>query len=322
MTELLPKISIITPSYNQAAFLERTILSIINQNYPNLEYVIVDGGSTDGSIEIIKKYEEHLFYWISEKDKGTYDANNKALKLITGDFWCIVNSDDVLLPNAINAVIDSILANPKEKWFAAGVEYIDEMDIVIGAQDPIRPEPIEGFTFLHGCWISHPAVFLNRDIINEIGFFEKHHLMDMNYWLRMEKAGYSPFIIQHYLSGLRLHRDCKSSDRIKLQEEFLRVFASFVHDNKLDKKRAIRSKTRFNILHYYKLRLFEYLVQRNFKFSLLYLFKVIWIVPRTIFTRWYWGAMKRMIVGFAAGDPLLNQFKPKENKANWSTVDH
>src|SRR5690554_2143132 len=98
---IFPKISIITPSYNQAQFLEKTILSILDQNYPNLEFIIIDGGSTDGSIDIIKKYEDRLTYWVSEKDKGTYDANNKGLEKITGDWWCVVNSDDVLFTNAL-----------------------------------------------------------------------------------------------------------------------------------------------------------------------------------------------------------------------------
>ena len=111
-----PKISIITPSYNQGQFLEQTIVSVLGQNYPNLEYVIIDGGSTDNSVEIIKKYEQHLAYWVSEKDKGQADAINKGLKFCTGEIFNWLNSDDYLENGALykiaaafeNPVIDMV----------------------------------------------------------------------------------------------------------------------------------------------------------------------------------------------------------------------
>ena len=96
-----PKISIVTPSYNQGNFLEETILSVINEEYPNLEYVIIDGGSTDNSKEIIKKYENKLTYWVSEKDNGQTEAINKGFKLVTGDIFNWLNSDDFLEEGAL-----------------------------------------------------------------------------------------------------------------------------------------------------------------------------------------------------------------------------
>lgn len=96
-----PKISIITPSLNQGEFIEETILSILNQNYPNLEYIIIDGGSTDNSVEIIKKYEDRITYWISEKDEGQSDAINKGLSKVTGDWFNWINSDDLLAKDSL-----------------------------------------------------------------------------------------------------------------------------------------------------------------------------------------------------------------------------
>ena len=94
MPDQFPKITIITPSYNQGQFIEETILSVINQGYPNLEYIIMDGGSTDNTVEVIKKYSDHINYWVSEKDKGQSNAINKGLHRATGDIINWLNSDD------------------------------------------------------------------------------------------------------------------------------------------------------------------------------------------------------------------------------------
>ena len=99
-----PKISIVTPSYNQTQFLERTILSVLNQNYPNLEYIIIDGGSTDESVEIIKKYEKYLYYWVSEKDKGQSAAINKGFRKSKGEILAWQNSDDIYFPGVFKYI--------------------------------------------------------------------------------------------------------------------------------------------------------------------------------------------------------------------------
>ncbi|NJL12522.1 MAG: glycosyltransferase [Microscillaceae bacterium] len=98
---LYPKISIVTPSYNQGQYIEEAILSVIGQNYPNLEYIIIDGGSTDNTIEIIKKYEKHITYWVSEKDKGIYDAMNKGIDVATGEWIYFLGTDDLLSDNIL-----------------------------------------------------------------------------------------------------------------------------------------------------------------------------------------------------------------------------
>ena len=102
---MFPKISIVTPSFNQGEYLEETILSVIGQNYPNLEYIIIDGGSKDNSVEIIKKYEKYLTYWVSENDEGQSDAINKGFKIATGDIFGWLNSDDLFMPNVFNNII-------------------------------------------------------------------------------------------------------------------------------------------------------------------------------------------------------------------------
>ena len=99
-----PKITIVTPNFNQAGFLEETILSVIGQNYPDLEYIIVDGGSTDGSIDIIKKYEKQLAYWVTEPDKGLYHALQKGFERSTGEVMGWINSDDKLHPGSLSVI--------------------------------------------------------------------------------------------------------------------------------------------------------------------------------------------------------------------------
>ena len=106
-----PKISIITPSFNQGEFIEETILSVLNQNYPNLEYIIIDGGSTDNTIEIIRKYESKITFWISEKDSGQTEAINKGFARVTGEIVNWLNSDDLLVENALDTIANHFIKN-------------------------------------------------------------------------------------------------------------------------------------------------------------------------------------------------------------------
>jgi glycosyltransferase involved in cell wall biosynthesis len=110
------KLSIITPSFNQGRFLEETILSVHNQGYQPLEHIVIDGGSTDESVSIIRKYEDRLAYWVSEKDRGQVHAINKGIERATGDILAFLNSDDVYLPGAFNAVMSHFAENPESKW--------------------------------------------------------------------------------------------------------------------------------------------------------------------------------------------------------------
>src|SRR5688572_2633651 len=125
-----PKISIITPSYNQGEYIEKTILSVLEQNYPNLEYIIIDGGSTDNSTEIIRKYADRITYWISEPDKGQSDAINKGLKLATGDIVNWLNSDDYYEPGALFKVAEAF-NNPEVNVFAGRSHLFTGVDTIV-----------------------------------------------------------------------------------------------------------------------------------------------------------------------------------------------
>ena len=111
-----PKLSIVTPSFNQGRFLEETILSVLDQNYPDLEYIVIDGGSTDKSVDVIKRYEKHLAYWISEKDRGQVHAINKGIEKTTGDIFGFINSDDLYLPGTFATVAEHFETHPESEW--------------------------------------------------------------------------------------------------------------------------------------------------------------------------------------------------------------
>lgn len=128
MSSVLPKISVVTPSFNQAAYLERTLRSVLDQGYPNLEYIVIDGGSTDGSVEIIRRYADRLAFWTSEADRGQTDAINKGLRRATGEWVAWQNSDDIYYPGAFHDLSAVAAKHPKAGLIIADMMLIDEHD--------------------------------------------------------------------------------------------------------------------------------------------------------------------------------------------------
>lgn len=126
-----PKISIITPSFNQGDYIEQTILSVLNQNYPNLEYIVMDGGSTDGTVKILEKYTDQLAHWESSKDRGMYDALYKGIELSTGEIIGWINSDDIYLPNALFTVADIFSAFKQIDWIQGANSHLDEKGRIV-----------------------------------------------------------------------------------------------------------------------------------------------------------------------------------------------
>ena len=205
-----PKISIITPSYNQAQFLERTILSVLNQNYPNIEYIIIDGGSTDGSVEIIKKYEKYLDYWVSEKDRGQADAINKGFKKSTGEILAWLNSDDTYLPEAFYKVIKNIRHNPDADLVFGNMYFINKNDLVVGE---LRLTKINIDNFLYeDISLPQPATFWKKNVYNKIGKInEKYqYCMDFDFFVRLAETG-KLIYFKEYLASFRIHENSKTS---------------------------------------------------------------------------------------------------------------
>jgi glycosyltransferase involved in cell wall biosynthesis len=207
----LPKISIITPSYNQGQFIEETILSILNQNYPNLEYLIIDGKSTDSTIEIIKKYEQKIFYWVSEKDSGQSEAINKGFQKATGEIVCWLNSDDILMPNALNEVAAQFIKNKELILLNGQTVLIDKDSNIISSHFILKQK--KWYAIRGIFYINQPAMFWRRNIFDAIGFLrnELHTVMDKEFLIRVFEKNYKIAYSGKLLAGFRLHNQSKSS---------------------------------------------------------------------------------------------------------------
>ena len=200
-----PRISIVTPSYNQVEFLERTILSVLNQNYPNLEYIIIDGGSTDGSVEIIKKYEKYLTFWVSEKDKGQSDAINKGFRKASGKFIGWQNSDDIYLPGAFMKLAEEYKKNPDYDVYFGNIYLIDKHDNI---KKEMRFIPFSVEHLIYYDWnLSSQAVFWKKEIFEKVGFLDEslHVAFDWDWFIRLGKLGYSFKFVRCFLGCYRIH---------------------------------------------------------------------------------------------------------------------
>lgn len=207
-----PKISIITPSYNQGQFLEETILSVLNQNYPNIEYIIIDGGSTDNSVEIIKKYEKYLAYWVSEKDRGQTHAINKGLKRATGDILSYLNSDDIYLSGALVKIAEFFENNPRIDIVYGDCYIINERGALVKKKKEIAFDYLMGCMIGFGIIIIQPSTFFKKGAVGDVGYFNEnlHFVMDANYWFRCTQKGLTFKHIPRFLSGFRWHYDSKT----------------------------------------------------------------------------------------------------------------
>jgi len=209
-----PRVSIVTPSYNQGRFLERTILSVLNQGYPNLEYIIMDGGSTDGSTAVIQKYREHITHWVSEKDEGQADAIRRGFDRSTGTILAYLNSDDVYLPATIWRVVRHFQRQPNTDVVYGNQYLTDEEDQIISERryTPYLPA-VSRLGFLYGGFgISQPTAFWTRGIYAKVGGVEPGyvHCMDTDLFVRfaLHRARYH--YIREYLAGARIHQASKT----------------------------------------------------------------------------------------------------------------
>lgn len=213
----IPKISIVTPSFNQAKFLEQTILSIINQDYPDLEYIIIDGGSTDGSVEIIRKYEEYLTYWVSEKDNGQANAINKGFAMCTGDVLNWINSDDRLKPGALKSVAEIVRAHPDAGAWVGSCKLVDEKGVLLRTNKPrgLTRDKMAGWG--NTGHFFQPSCFIARKAWDKYGPLDEslYCCFDLDLYLKIAKD-YKFHGVNKVWSEATIHREAKTSARIPL----------------------------------------------------------------------------------------------------------
>jgi glycosyltransferase involved in cell wall biosynthesis len=203
-----PLVSIITPSFNQAPFLERTIRSVLEQDYPNVEYLLADGGSTDGSLEIIRGFSHRLTWWVSEKDRGQADAINKGLNHAKGEIVAWINSDDYYLPGVISQAVKTLRDNPEIGLVFGKVQVVDKNEEVLNSLSYDDWQLPDLMTFKI---IGQPAVFMRRDVLEKAGFLDLnyHFLLDHQLWLRIglnTKFKYVP----EFWARAHYHEGCKN----------------------------------------------------------------------------------------------------------------
>ncbi|MCQ8894114.1 MAG: glycosyltransferase [Methanolinea sp.] len=239
-----PKISIITPSYNQGEYIEETIRSVLLQGYPNLEYIVIDGGSTDNTIEILKKYSDFITYWRSEPDNGQTNAINKGLKLCRGDIIAYLNSDDRYEPNAFFVVARYFQEHKNVRMIYGNIIHIDKNSQVIEKVKCKHSCDFERLLSLN-FYIAQPTVFFRREVFEKIGYFdEKLNLaMDTDYWLRVSQI-FSIGFIDYPIAAFRLYPETKSASReTEYLEEFLLIFEKIFSQETLSKNYRLKSKT-------------------------------------------------------------------------------
>ncbi len=219
----LPRITLVTPSFNQARYLEETIRSVLDQEYPALEYLVIDGGSKDGSVDIIRRYQDRLAYWVSEPDRGMYDAINKGFAKSTGDLMGWINSDDRLMPWTLHVIGEIAAQFPQAEWFTS------LFPTCIGeAGWPINTRAVRGYcrhAFLHGAnlpggdwfcqdYLQQEGTFWRRSLWDRCGAtldLSLKHARDFERWARFFAHGAELCGVAVPLGGFRFHEDQKTN---------------------------------------------------------------------------------------------------------------
>lgn len=305
----LPKISIVTPSFNQGDFLEETILSVLGQDYSNLEYIVIDGGSTDKSVEILKKYAKYLSYWVSEPDIGQSDAINKGWKLSSGDIFAYINSDDTYQPDSFNFVAYQYYDNPNWGMIYGDCGVIDQDGSCINY---IHARPFSLRELLFKCYIPQPAAFMKETVIQKVGYLNPTYHMSMDYdlWFKIGLEFPIRAFAGKHLANMRIHSSAKSiSSCLGFTKENSEVLSWVLKDQRLPFAASSVSARAFGRLYFrHAAMLLDQELYSEARNSLLLSFR---LYPRLVFSlkkEWRW-VMSLFFLGSEVTKELLFRYK-------------
>lgn len=240
----MPLVSVVTPSYNAAAFIRETIESVRSQDYPAIEHIVIDGGSTDGTVGILRGYP-HLT-WVSERDRGQSDALNKGFRRAQGEIVGWLNADDIYLPGAIRIAVAYLLEHPDVAGAYSDCPFIDEKGREIFQA---KGRDFDLYALLLGDYIPQPTVFLRRSVFQNVGLINEdlHYVMDWEYWLRIGARQRMAYLPQTTLAAFRLCPGTKSADKAPLFDlEYISVLDRLFNESPFNdmpqqwRRRAIR----------------------------------------------------------------------------------
>lgn len=310
----LPKISIVTASYNQGQYIEDTIQSVVGQGYPNLEYIIIDGGSTDNSVEIIKKYQDQITYWVSEPDNGQSDAINKGLRRATGDIVAWLNSDDIFIEGSLQAMGEAFANNTD-----VDIVYGDVVNFLPDGTKRKVENHFEPLDFMTRVSIHQPGVFWKKQLNEQHGYLDESffYLMDYELWMRIFWNAKS-LRIEKEICLFREHDNAKTSDNPQgLYDDYRRVISRFANSipNTFMKQRMQELGLYFNDTDV------RYRLSRTFTDSEIHDFLEIYLFNCAVqeYTRGHIGATNKLITRTLSGPYLAEKIKVllKNNSLNY-----
>lgn len=291
-----PKLSVIVPSYNQDIFLEETLLSIINQNYPDLELIVIDGGSTDNSVSIIKQYETHIAYWVSEKDRGQSHAINKGLEIATGEWVAWMNSDDCYLEGALYYIFNEIDYHQYDFLHgscSSGISIKNRNCVIQEKNYKKTPFQLLLFFLAVKYIIPSQSVFIRKSILAKSGFIDEHlhYVMDMEWFYRIYKQTDRRFFYKNAICFYRHHVNAKSTKDVDLvKEESKAVAYSKWPDlnvwQRFILKRLIRDEQGLSsFVHYPDNQTIKKAIHTFFKYPV-----------SALYNKHYWSVLKRVVI--------------------------
>jgi glycosyltransferase involved in cell wall biosynthesis len=317
MEPAAPLVSIITPSFNQGRFIEETLLSVQNQAYKNIEHLVIDGGSTDHTLEILRKYTPSIS-WISEPDTGQTDAINKGIQKSHGEIIAYLNSDDLYPPDTIKTVVDYFTGHPDVDMVYGDIVHIDEQSRVI---EEVKTGTISLEQYMTcQVYLPQPSVFFRKTVVEKIGYFDKnlHLAMDLDYWIRIFLAVQTAYIPQP-LAKARFYGETKSNvGYLKNFSEWVYILEKTFRNEELpiayfgsrDRAAVVKTNAYAYIYFFGGLRFLRY---RKISPAIQYISRGLKLKPRLVFNPYLFWSVFVFVFGIRTSECLLG-FLPRIKK--------